>query len=175
LLANEVDAAEKAISAVRNDLRFEHLDHADDAVWRFVAECWADRSADYVPVFVERHAAVVRQATCYLPVEFLTVNTEAQFPELVLLPVTDPRVPPATPLFALEQPTGCVAAVEVEGTDYGRMADRAGNGLAGCCGPCGSLSAAGFMIASYGSVSASGTHSTRGSPAGIGVTTRRTA
>jgi len=126
LLADEVEAAEKATSALRNDLRFGHLDHADDDVWRFVAECWVDRSTDHVPVFVERHAAEVRQAaTCYLPVEFLTVNSETQFPGLILLPATDPRVPPASPRFVLEKPTGCVAAVEVDGTNYGRMAERA--------------------------------------------------
>ncbi len=125
VLADEVEAAEKATAAVHGDLRFEHLDHADDEVWRFVAECWADRSADYVPVFVERHAADVRHATCYLPVEFLTVSSETQFAGILLLPVTDSRVPPANPWFALEKPTGCVAAVEVDGTSYGRMAERA--------------------------------------------------
>jgi hypothetical protein len=25
-----------------------HLDYVDGAVWRFVAECWADRSTDHV-------------------------------------------------------------------------------------------------------------------------------
>jgi hypothetical protein len=40
-------------------------------------------------------------------------------------PVGDPRVPPATPWFVLEKPTGCVAAVEVEGSSFGRMAGRA--------------------------------------------------
>jgi len=32
VLADEVEAAEKATAAVRGDLRFEHLDHADDEV-----------------------------------------------------------------------------------------------------------------------------------------------
>ena len=63
--------------------------------------------------------------TCYLPVEFLTVNSETQLPGLVLLPAGDPRVPSATSWFVLEKPTGCVAAVEVEGSSYGRMAGRA--------------------------------------------------
>jgi hypothetical protein len=125
MLADEVAAAEMTTAAVVGDLRFEHLDNADDAVWRFVAECWADRSTDHVPAFVARHAAEVMHVTCYLPVEFLTVKSETQFPGLVLLPLSDPRVPPATPWFVLEKPTSCVAAVEVEGSDYGRMAGRA--------------------------------------------------
>ena len=125
VLADEVKAAEKATTALGGDLRFEHLDHADDEVWRFVAECWADRLTDHVPAFVARHAAEVTRAACYLPVEFLTVKSETQLPGLTLLPVGDPRVPSAKPWFVLEKPTGCVAAVEVEGSSYGRMAGRA--------------------------------------------------
>jgi hypothetical protein len=125
VLADEVKAAEKATAVLVDDLRFEHLDHADDAVWRFVAECWADRLTDHVPAFVARHAAEVMRTTCYLPVEFLTVKSETQLPGLVLLPVGDPRVPPAKPWFALEKPTGCVAAVQAQGSSYGRMAGRA--------------------------------------------------
>jgi hypothetical protein len=125
VLADEVAAAKEAARIVREDLRFEHLDHPDDAVWRFVEECWALRPTDHVPLFVERHAHEVTRATCYLPVEFLTVTTETQLPGVLLMPVTDPRVPPAKPWFTLEQPTGCVAAVEVDGTEYGRMAERA--------------------------------------------------
>src|SRR6266536_441896 len=125
VLADEVKAAEKATTALGADLRFEHLDHADDEVWRFVAECWADRLTDHVPAFVARHAAEVTRAACYLPVEFLTVKSETQLPGLTLLPVGDPRVPSAKPWFVLEKPTGCVAAVEVEGSSYGRMAGRA--------------------------------------------------
>ncbi len=125
VLADEVKAAEKATAALTGDLRFEHLDHADDEVWRFVAECWADRLTDHVPAFVAHHAAELMHATCYLPVEFLAVKSETQLPGLVLLPPGDPRVPPAKPWFGLEKPTGCVAAVEVEGSSYGRMAGRA--------------------------------------------------
>jgi hypothetical protein len=42
-----------------------------------------------------------------------------------LLPVDDPQVPLPTPWFVLEKPTGCVAAVEVEGSSFARMANRA--------------------------------------------------
>ena len=42
-----------------------------------------------------------------------------------VLPVDDPQVPLPSPGFILERPTGCVAAVEVEGSSFARMADRA--------------------------------------------------
>jgi hypothetical protein len=37
VLADKAEAAKKAASALRDDLTFEHLDHPEDAVWRFVA------------------------------------------------------------------------------------------------------------------------------------------
>lgn len=124
-LCDEVEAADKATAALLGDVRFEHLDRAEDKVRRFMAECWADRSTDHVPLFVASHSAEVRKATCYIPVEFLWVTSVAAFPGVRLLPVDDPQVPPSAPWFLLEKPTGCVAAVEVEGSSFARMADRA--------------------------------------------------
>ncbi len=124
-LRDEVDAADEATAALLGDLRFEHLDRAEDKVRRFMAECWADRSTDHVPLFVARHGGEVRKAACYIPVEFLSVISVTEFPGVRLLPVDDPQVPPPTPWFVLEKPTGCVAAVEVEGSSFARMADRA--------------------------------------------------
>jgi hypothetical protein len=126
-LRDEVDAADQAVTDLLADLRFEGLDHAKDKVHRFMAECWADRSGDRVQVFVESHATKVTKATCYIPVEFLSVASVAEFRGVELMPVDDPRIPSATPWFDLEKPTGCVAAVEVEGSSYARMADRARN------------------------------------------------
>ena len=63
VLADEVAADEKATAAVTGDVRFEHLEHADDAVWRFVAECWADRSTDHV----RRSWHGTRPRSCTLP------------------------------------------------------------------------------------------------------------
>jgi hypothetical protein len=90
-----------------------------------MAECWADKSTDHVPLFVASHGAEVRKATCYIPVEFLSVTSVTEFPGMRLLPVDDPHVPPPTPWFVLEKPTACVAAVEVEGSSFARMADQA--------------------------------------------------
>ena len=91
-LRDEVDAADKATAALLGDLRFEHLDRAEEKVRQFMAECWADRSGDRVPLFVASHAAEVRNATCYIPVEFLSVTSVTEFPGLCLLPVADPLV-----------------------------------------------------------------------------------
>jgi len=124
-LRDEVDAADETTSALLGDIRFEHLHRAEDKVRRFMAECWADRSTDHVPLFVASHGAEVRKATCYIPVEFLSVTSVTEFPGVRLLPVDDPHVPPPTPWFVLEKPTACVAAVEVEGSSFARMADRA--------------------------------------------------
>lgn len=125
ILADEMEAAENATTALLGDQRFEHLQKPSDDIWRFVAECWADKSTDHVAAFVARHAAEVTQAVCYIPIEYLTVKDERRLPEIALLPVSDSRIPPAHPWFALDKPTGCVAAVPVSGSDYGKMADRA--------------------------------------------------
>lgn len=122
---DEVEAADEATAALLGDLRFEHLGHAEDKVRRFMAECWADRSTDHVPLFVASHSAEVRKATCFIPVEFLSVTSVREFPGVRLLPVDDPQIPRPTPGFSLEKPAGCVAAVEVEGSSFTRMADRA--------------------------------------------------
>ena len=91
---------------------------------RFMAEGWAARSADHVPLFVASHSREVRHATCYIPVEFLSVTSVMELPGVRLLPVDDPQIPPPAPWFVLEKPTGCVATV-VEGSSFARMADRA--------------------------------------------------
>jgi len=116
---DEVEAADAATAALLGDLRFEHLDHAEDKVRRFMAECWADRSTDHVPLFVASHSAEVRKATCFIPVEFLSVTSVREFPGVRLLPVDVPQIPRQTPGFILEKPTGCVAA------SLAKMADRA--------------------------------------------------
>jgi len=126
LEADQVKALKSAIGAVLADLRFEHLDHADDDVWHFVAEAALD-TRDHVPAFVESHQREPINAACYIPVEFLTVNKENEVLGILLLPVNDTRIPPSKPkpAFNLEKPVGCVAAVNTRGTDYGRMAERA--------------------------------------------------
>ena len=124
-VSDEVDAADRVTAALLGDVRFEHLDRAEEKVRRFMAECWTDRSTDYVPVFVASHGAEVRKETCYIPVEFLSVTSVLEFPGVRLLPVDDPQVPKPKPWFVLDKPTGSVAAVQVQGSSFARMAVRA--------------------------------------------------
>lgn len=156
LIGDEVEAYDRAIAALEDDLRFEYLSHfaLDAKVKQFAIECRADRSADHVPAFVARYAHEVEQATCYIPIEFLTIRSEVQLPGLVLVPVNDPQLPSAETWLTvggdgaghftiqprgyemwiekrkggrlvLRKPTGCVAVVNLEGTDYSRMLSRA--------------------------------------------------
>lgn len=126
VLADEVEAVDKAVVAITADLRFEHLGDAADDVWYFVAESWIDARTDHVPEFAERQGKVPTAATCYIPVEFLTVQKESQLPDVRLLPVTHEDIPQQqAPWFALDSPVGCVAAVSVRGTSHARMAGRA--------------------------------------------------
>jgi hypothetical protein len=126
LEADQVKVVETAIGAILADLRFEHLDHADDDVWHFVAECALDER-DHVSAFVEHHQKEPIDAVCYIPVESLTVKAGIEALGIRLLPVSDPRIPRSRPrpAFNLEKPVGSVVAVNVRGTDYGRMAERA--------------------------------------------------
>lgn len=50
---------------------------------------------------------------CYLPIEYLSVETETKVFGVRLLPLSDTRIPPADTWFRLEHPVACVAAVEV--------------------------------------------------------------
>jgi hypothetical protein len=125
LLADEVAAIERAKEALVDDLRFEHLRSVDDDVWYFVGECWVDRGTDHVPAFIERHAREPMDLVCYSPVEFLSVSSETEALGVHLLPLDDPRIPETGRRFKLEQPVGCVVAVDVRGTNYERMAERA--------------------------------------------------
>jgi hypothetical protein len=37
-----------------------------DALWRFLCQCYADRTRDHVPQFIEENARDVLEATCYM-------------------------------------------------------------------------------------------------------------
>jgi hypothetical protein len=126
LVANQAKGFKAAVAALLADLRFEHLDDAEDWVWSFVSEC-ALHEGDHVPAFIERHQKESIDAVCYMPVEYLSVKSEVEALGIRLLPADDPRVPPSKPrpMFNLEKPVGSVAAAEARGTNYGRMADRA--------------------------------------------------
>jgi hypothetical protein len=128
LLPDEEEAYQEALALLLADPRFEHFEEsraAAEALWRFLCLCYADRSHDHVAQFITEHAREPVEATCYLPIEHLTVETATEVAGLRLLPTTDEAVPPPRHWFVLDPPVGCVAAVAVTGTSYARMADRA--------------------------------------------------
>jgi hypothetical protein len=121
------NALEDAKGVISVDLRFEYLDRTelDKALWRFTCECFLDRSSDKVAGFIVQHARPVVNTTCYLPVEYLSVDEERTVSEVRLLPTNAVELPPAERWFRLDPPVGCVAAVAVSGTSYQLMAERA--------------------------------------------------
>ncbi|QHK18593.1 hypothetical protein GU243_01035 [Pseudarthrobacter psychrotolerans] len=123
---DDVDAMNRVEEALTRDLHFEHMDKATDALKDFVARAWADRKTDQVQEFVAKHSREPSELVCFLPIEYLTIDTPTKLLGLQLLPVTDPCIPTATPpWFALAPPIGSVAAIPVTGTNLGRMAERA--------------------------------------------------
>ena len=125
LLRDEVDAIEAVNAALLADLKFEHLRKPDDDVWQFVGECWADRATDHIPNFILQHSREPLDRVCFMPVEYLSVETATEVLGVRLLPTDNLEVPQVGPRMSLEKPIGCVAAVAVRGTNYGLMAGRA--------------------------------------------------
>jgi hypothetical protein len=107
------------------DSRFEHLRDVDKVINDLVVECWVDQRGDHVETFIERHSRDPMHLTCFMPVENLSVKSETEVFGTRLLPLDDERIPRDVPWFGLEKPLMSVAAVEVVGTHYGRMAERA--------------------------------------------------
>jgi hypothetical protein len=108
------------------ELRFEHLEKTVEGdLDQFTREAYTDREADAVEAFLERHARDVEERICFVPVEHLKVSAEREVFGLRLLPIDHEEIPDPHPFFTLEPPVGSVAAVLVEGTHLGRMADRA--------------------------------------------------
>lgn len=107
-------------------MRFEYLDlkELDKALWRYTCECFLDRSADEVQAFIRQYARPIIDATCYVAVEYLSVDEERHVAGVRLLPPTAPEVPRTGPWFRLDPPVGSVAAVAVTGTSYKLMAGR---------------------------------------------------
>ncbi len=127
LHADEEELYRGAQQALLEDLRFEYMDEreAQEKLWRFVSQSVIDRGHDHVQPFVAAHAREVMDVICYLPVEHLALNNELEIQGVRLLPCSSDEIPKPGRRFSLEPPLGCVAAVRVEGTSYGRMGKRA--------------------------------------------------
>lgn len=128
LYADEENAFQFTQRALLQDERFEHLgDTIDDLVWGFLARSHLERDADHVAAFIKSHGRDPLQEICFIPVEYLAVQTETEILGIRLLPTTKPdEVPsPYGQRFSLDPPAASIAAVPVTGTDYQRMAERA--------------------------------------------------
>jgi len=115
-------AAEEAIVA---DERFEHLAPAEDPITEFAADCVADRQADHVARFMERHGRDPSEFVCYFGIESLRVSQAVEVAGIRLLPLDDPEIPDTNPLFKADQSIASFAAVPVTGTDHVQMVSRA--------------------------------------------------
>lgn len=111
-----------------DDLRFEHLrSEVPKVVAGFVHNCSDRPKENHVSAFIETHAQTPRTSTCYLPVEYLRVSKELVVLGVRLIPPDDAAAPPPLGRFSLEPPVGSLAVVDVIGTDYVRMVQRARN------------------------------------------------
>lgn len=118
----EIEGVKRAVMA---NFAFEHLREVDDDVWYFVGQCVTDRSHDHVAEFVACHGRSVEERTCFIPVEYLKVLKATSLHGIQLLPLDEASIPEPGGWFKLEQPTSSVAAVPVQGTNLGLMAERA--------------------------------------------------
>ena len=126
----EHDELERTHRVLDADPRFEHLDRKlDEALWRFACQAALLRGANHVTDFVRQHAITPQRLRCFFPIEHLTVEAPHPFDPVLLLPVSHSDVPPPEMGFKLEPPVGAIAAVDVEGTHYGRMAERGAQGV----------------------------------------------
>ena len=124
--ADESEAVDRAAAALREDLRFEHLDDPGKSAWEFADEAFVHEKGDRVPKFVTEHAREVLDRRCYLLIEYLKLTAPIELGRVRLLPVSESELPKAQPpWFLLDPPVGAVAVVEVSGTNGHRMADRA--------------------------------------------------
>ncbi|MDT7708085.1 MAG: hypothetical protein QOG20_3692 [Pseudonocardiales bacterium] len=124
-MADEVQAIETAKKELSADPRFEYLHDIDAAVWQFTADCWVDRQTDHVPTFIDKNAREPTTEACYIPVEHLGIETATNLFGVRFLPAEDESVPPAGPWFPLDYSVGCLAVVNVTGTNHELMATRA--------------------------------------------------
>lgn len=127
LLEDEAKAFMAVLLALDGDLRFEHLSNIEETAWEFVGDCWADRTTDHIPAFLDLHARDVFERVCFLPIEHLLVASVEDAVGIRLLPLNDPSLPqlPPSPRFSTAPPVGSFAASRVSGTHHGLMADRA--------------------------------------------------
>ncbi|WP_284743423.1 hypothetical protein [Amycolatopsis sp. RTGN1] len=119
-----VEAVEAAAGQLAADLRFEHLDQSRDELWKFVDQCQANRKSDRVQGFVEAHARAPFTTKCRVEIDYLKVEQPVDIFGVRLTPVN------MVPLIRRQAPSlgthsGCMAEVEVTGTNLDLMRERA--------------------------------------------------
>lgn len=114
----------ETLKAIEQDLRFEHLKGADAILWRFAAQSIIQRNQDHVASFATQYQLSPVRRRCFFQVEHLKVKLPISIMGVELLPIGSADVP-QDPAFAPTPTAGCYLAIWVEGTDLGKMADRA--------------------------------------------------
>lgn len=123
--SDEAVAVENAAALLARDLRFEHLEDHEKAVWDLADKAIAEPDVDHVDGFLAANAMPLLTTTCYLTVEYLKLTGEINIDSVRLVPLGEDEIPDPQAWFILDPPVSCVAAVEVTGTDRRRMAERA--------------------------------------------------
>ncbi len=85
----------------------------------------ADRHADHVVTFMERYGREASEEICYFGIESLRVSQVGSVAGIRLMPLDDPEIPAANPMFEFDHSIASVAAVAVTGTNHLQMASRA--------------------------------------------------
>lgn len=118
-------AVARASKALQSDLRFEHLQKVEDLLEVLAVEARMNSDVDVAAEFSKRNSREVVETVCFIPVHRLNFLEEIQMQDVLFLPTTDPRVPPTDSFREHEGPFKSVAVMEVAGTNYRNMAERA--------------------------------------------------
>jgi hypothetical protein len=70
-----VEVLSRAREALAGDLHFEHMEHTTDTLQDFIARAWADEKTDQVQKYVDKYSRKLLELICFLPLEYLTVET----------------------------------------------------------------------------------------------------
>lgn len=118
-------AVARSSQALQSDLRFEHLEKVEDLLWELAVEARISPDHDVAVSFARQNSRQIIETACFIPVHRLSFEEEVQLQDVLLLPITDHRVPTADSFQEHEGPFRCVAMVNASGTNYGKMAARA--------------------------------------------------
>jgi hypothetical protein len=119
-------AFQGAVSAVGDDLRFEHLGKGvEEAVWHFACLSKTETLEAARSAFRERYAKEPVLLTCFFPILYLRVSKEAEVFGVRLLPKAHADAPQSSLAPPGDEMRGGFVAVLARGTEGGRVAARA--------------------------------------------------